>query len=74
MTREASFALGPIPEVGFVLQFVALGGAVGAIAAARAFRRTGDADRRWLITTRWATVGLIGGLRALVSYALVGVP
>jgi hypothetical protein len=53
---------------------VALGGAGGAIAGARAFRRTGDADRRWLITTRWATVGLIGGLLALVSHVTIGVP
>ena len=46
MTREASFALGPVPEIGFVLQFVAIFRALGAVAAAKSFGRTKDADRR----------------------------
>jgi hypothetical protein len=70
----ASLALGPSPEIGFVLQCVGLFATLGAIAAARSFRRTGDADRRWLITTRWGTAGLIGGVVALVSHAIVGIP
>ncbi len=55
----AWLAFGPSPELGVILQAMALGGAVGALAASRSFRRTGDADRRWLITTRWATAGLV---------------
>ncbi len=70
----ASLALGPIPEVGFVLQFAALFGAFGAIAAARSFRRKHDADERWLITTRWATFGLGCGVVVVVIHLLVGVP
>jgi hypothetical protein len=70
----ASLALGPIPEVGFVLQVAALFGAFGAIAAARRFKQTGDADERWMITTRWATCGLIIGLIVLSSHLTVGVP
>jgi Na+/glutamate symporter len=71
---DASLALGPSPEVGVVLQAMALGGAIGALAAARSFRRTGDADRRWLITTRWATVGLVVGVLVVLSHLTVGVP
>jgi hypothetical protein len=56
------------------LQFVAIFGAVGAVVAARSFRRTGDADQRWLITTRWATGGLVLGVLALLSHAILGVP
>jgi hypothetical protein len=43
--RHASLALGPVPAIGFALQFMALGATVGAIVAARSFRRTRDADR-----------------------------
>jgi hypothetical protein len=50
ISREASLALGPIPEIGFVLQFVAMFEALGAVAAAKSFERTRDVDRRWLIT------------------------
>jgi hypothetical protein len=60
--------------VGFVLQFMALFGAVGAVAAARAFRRTRDADQRWLITTRWATLGLALGVAVVCCHLLFGVP
>ena len=74
MSRRASFALGPIPELGFVLQFMAIFGALGAIAAANSFERTRDADRRRLIATRWATFGLALGLIALVFHETVGVP
>jgi hypothetical protein len=70
----ASLALGPIPEVGFVLQCVGVFGALGAIAAARSFRRTGNADERWLITTRWATWGLCGVVVVVLIHLLVGVP
>jgi hypothetical protein len=70
----ASLALGPIPEVGLILQCMAIFGAFGALAAARSFGRTGDADRRWLITTRWATFGLGFGVVVLVSHELIGVP
>jgi len=70
----ASLALGPIPEVGFVLQAMALGGALGALAASRSFRRTGDAERRWLITARWAIAGLIVGVVVLVFHETFGVP
>ena len=70
----ASLALGPIPEVGFVLQFTALFGAFGAVAAARIFRRKGDADERWLITTRWATFGLMSGIGLVLLHLAIGVP
>jgi hypothetical protein len=73
VVREASFALGPIPEIGFVLQFVAIFGALGAVAAAKSFERTKDADRRWLITTRWATFGLCVGVVVLAILKVVGV-
>jgi uncharacterized membrane protein YidH (DUF202 family) len=74
VTREASLALGPVPEIGFVLQFVAIFGALGAVAAAKSFQRTKDADRRWLITTRWATFGLCVGVVLLVTLKALGVP
>ncbi|HEY7620423.1 MAG TPA: hypothetical protein VH834_11655 [Solirubrobacteraceae bacterium] len=51
---------------------MALGGALGALAATRSFRRTGDADRRWLITTRWATAGTIAGALVVLSHVLLG--
>jgi hypothetical protein len=70
----ASLAFGPSPEVGVVLQAVAIGGALGALAASRSFRRTGDADRRWLITTRWATAGMVAGVLLVLSHAMLGVP
>ncbi len=70
----ASLALGPIPEVGFVLQFTALFGAFGAVAAARMFRRKGDPDQRWLITTRWATFGLMSGIAVVLLHLTIGVP
>jgi hypothetical protein len=70
----ASLALGPIPEVGFVLQVMTLFGALGAIAASRAFQRSRDADRRWLITTRWATFGLLVGVAGVLSHEVLGVP
>jgi hypothetical protein len=66
--------LGPSPELGVILQAMALGGAVGAVAASRSFRRTGDADRRWLITTRWATAGLVVGVLVVLSHETLGVP
>ena len=74
VTRGASLALGPIPDIGFVLQFVAIFGALGAVAAAKSFERTKDADRRWLITTRWATFGLCVGVVLLVILKMLGVP
>jgi hypothetical protein len=49
-------------------------GAFGAMAAARSFRRTGDADRRWLITTRWATLGFIVGVAVVFFHETFGVP
>ena len=70
----ASLALGPIPEVGFVLQFVAIFGVFGAVAAARSFRRTGDPDHRWMIATRWTIFGLIVGVVVLVCHLIFGVP
>jgi hypothetical protein len=70
----SSLALGPIPEVGFVLQVAALFGAFGAIAAARRFGQTGDPDERWMITTRWATFGLVIGIIAVFCHLTVGVP
>jgi hypothetical protein len=70
----ASLALGPIPEIGFVLQMMALGATFGAIVAARSFRRTEDADRRWLVATRWATAGFTLGVVLVLSHVTVGVP
>jgi hypothetical protein len=70
----SSLALGPIPEVGCVLQVAATFGAIGAVAAARRFGRTADADERWMITTRWATAGLIVGIIVLLCHLTVGVP
>ena len=74
MSVEAWLAFGPSPELGVILQAMALGGAVGALAASRSFRRTGDADRRWLITTRWATAGLVAGILVVLLHETVGVP
>jgi hypothetical protein len=53
---------------------MALGGAVGATVAAKRFRRTGDADARWLITTRWATAGLILGIAVVLCHLTLRVP
>jgi hypothetical protein len=36
--------------------------------------RTGDADERWMITTRRATAGLIVGIIVLLCHLTVGVP
>jgi hypothetical protein len=74
LAGEDVLALGPIPEVGLVLQFMAIFGALGALAAARSFQRTGDADRRWLITSRWATAGLVLGALVVLSHETIGVP
>lgn len=62
------FALvGPVPELGFLLQAVAIGTAVGAAVALRASRRDRHADT-WAITTAWATLALlVGVLIELVS-------
>lgn len=67
-------ALGPIPEVAFMLQMAGFFGALGVIAAARSYGRTGDPDRRWLVAARWATFGLGFGFVMVVSHATVGVP
>lgn len=57
--------LGPVPELGFVLQMFGLGGALG-LAAAYSARRRGIRTDPWLITTRWSlVVGLFGFAIAL---------
>jgi Na+/glutamate symporter len=50
-----------VPELGLLLQLLALGTGVGSAVALRAKRRHRDADT-WAITTAWATLGLIVGL------------
>ena len=70
----AWLGFGRAPQLGVILQAMALGGALGALAASRSFRRTGDADRRWLITTGWATAGLVVGVLVVLSHETVGVP
>ena len=67
-------ALGPVPEVTFVLQWAALGGAVGTIWALRLFKRTRDADLRWLAQARGASAGLGVGFVLLLLYLIVGIP
>ena len=71
----ASLALGPIPEVGFLLRFIAIFGALGALAAAKSFQRTGDADPPMAHHDPLGdTLGLGLGVVAVVSHVLVGVP
>ena len=72
--REASFAVGPGPRDWLRLAVCGDFGALGAVAAAKSFERTKDADRRWLITTRWATFGLSVGVVLLVILKALGVP
>jgi hypothetical protein len=55
-----------IPELAFVVQVTALGAAIGAAIAVRSFRRTGNPDRRWEVTTRWTTAGLVVGVSAIL--------
>lgn len=58
--------LGPVPELGFVLQAFGVGGAVGLAAAYRA-RRLGITTDPWLITSRWSlAVGFLALCIALV--------
>lgn len=65
-------AVGPIPELTIVVQITALFAALGAIAAGRSFRRTGDADRRWEIATNWTTFGLVFGIVAVFIAWITG--
>lgn len=62
-------ALAPVPEVGFVLQVVGVGAAIGSAVALRARRRSAEVDT-WRITTAWATLGLLSGLALVVALAL----
>jgi hypothetical protein len=60
--------VGPLPALGFLLQAVAVGTAVGAAVALRASRRHSHADT-WAITTAWASLALVVGvLIELVSF------
>jgi hypothetical protein len=62
--------LGPVPEIGFVLQMFGLGGALGLAAAYRA-RRRGITTDPWLITTRWSlSIGVGASLFALLIAVL----
>ncbi len=63
-------AIAPISELGFVLQMLGAGGAIGSAFALRMHRRNPDADT-WMITTAWALLGLgVGGLVVAVEAAI----
>lgn len=51
-------AVGPLPQLSFVLQVMPAATAVGAAVALRAKGRYGAVDK-WSITTAWGTLGLI---------------
>ncbi len=67
--RSPRLALvGPMPALGFLLQIVAVGTAIGAAVALRAIRRHRHADT-WAITTAWASLALgVGVVVELVSW------
>lgn len=65
----ASLAVAPLPELGFVLQAVGLGAAIGSAVALRARRRDADVDT-WRITTAWATLGMVVGAAIAAGSAL----
>lgn len=69
--RSLRLALvGPMPALGFLLQAVAIGTAIGAAVALRASRRHRHADT-WAITTAWASLALgVGGAVELVSWLI----
>lgn len=63
-------ALAPTPELGFLLQTMGVGGAIGSALALRVRHRHPDADT-WTITTAWALLGLAVGVVLLVVPAVV---
>ena len=65
----AGLAVAPVPELGFVLQAVGLGAAIGSAVALRARRHDADVDT-WRVTTAWATLGMVVGAAIVVSLAL----
>ena len=62
--------LAPVPELGFLLQLAALGGALGGLVAARARRRNTQADAA-AITSAWAGLGLVVGLALMLVASIV---
>lgn len=70
VTGVAVLAVGPVPELGFVLQGFGLGAAVGTLVAYRA-RRLGFEHDSWTITTRWSLgVALLSALVVPVTAVL----
>jgi hypothetical protein len=60
--------VGPLPALGFLLQAVAVGTAIGSAVALQATRRHRHADT-WAITTAWASLALgVGSVVELVSW------
>lgn len=67
LTGVLFLALGPSPEVGFVLQGFGVGAAIGTLVAHRA-RQRGYVQDPWLVTTRWSMgLGLVSVLIALAE-------
>lgn len=61
----ALLAIQPIPELGFMLQFVGGGTVLGTFIAHRARRRNPARDP-FAIQVRWAAVGLVFALLAML--------
>lgn len=64
-------AIAPLPELSLILQFAALGGAIGGLVAARARRRSPRADAS-TITSAWAGLGLVVGVVVAFAQLLFG--
>ena len=68
LAGAAAVAIGPVPELGLVLQGAGAGAFVGMIVCYR--NGIADSDERWKITTRWSLLGAAGATMALVGAAL----
>lgn len=62
--------LEPLPWLGFVLQIMGLGGAVGTAYAYLRTRHKPDADR-WVMVSGGALFGLLGGILIVLVDALL---
>jgi len=66
----AAGTLQPVPQLGFMLQTLGVGGAIGLAVAYRARQRRLGLDG-WVITARWSLFGLAVGLVIVVVDALL---
>ena len=66
----AAGTLQPVPQLGFLLQTLGVGGAIGLTVAYRARQRRLDLDT-WVITARWSLFGLAVGVVVVVVDALL---